>query len=116
MDRIVVLGSTNTDMVITADHLPVPGETICDGSFKMHPGGKGANQAVAVARLSAEPGACEFIAKVGDDVFGRETGERLRRDGIAANLIVDPVNASGTALILVDSKGQNVISVSPTRS
>ncbi|MBQ6135929.1 MAG: ribokinase [Kiritimatiellae bacterium] len=111
MDRIVVLGSTNTDMVITADHLPVPGETICDGSFKMHPGGKGANQAVAVARLSAEPGACEFIAKVGDDVFGRETGERLRRDGIAANLIVDPVNASGTALILVDSKGQNVISV-----
>ena len=111
MDRIVVLGSTNTDMVITADHLPVPGETICDGSFKMHPGGKGANQAVAVARLSAEPGACEFIAKVGDDVFGRETGERLRKDGIAANLIVDHANASGTALILVDSKGQNVISV-----
>jgi len=111
MKEIVVLGSTNTDMVITADHLPVPGETICDGSFKMHPGGKGANQAVAVSRLSSSPGACEFIAKVGDDLFGRETGDRLRKDGIVAKLVVDHDNASGTALILVDSSGQNVISV-----
>ncbi len=111
MKEIVVLGSTNTDMVITADHLPVPGETICDGSFKMHPGGKGANQAVAVARLSSSPGACEFIAKVGDDLFGSETGDRLRRDGILPNLVVDHEHASGTAIILVDKKGQNVISV-----
>lgn len=108
---IVVLGSTNTDMVIKADHLPVPGETICDGAFKMHPGGKGANQAVAVARLSARQGACEFIAKVGDDLFGRETGDRLRGDGIVPRLVVDAENASGTALILVDRAGQNVISV-----
>ena len=111
MKEIVVLGSTNTDMVITADHLPVPGETICDGSFKMHPGGKGANQAVAVARLSGTPETCEFIAKVGDDVFGNETADRLRRDGIIPKLVIDRENASGTALILVDKKGQNVISV-----
>ena len=111
MKEIVVLGSTNTDMVITADHLPVPGETICDGSFKMHPGGKGANQAVAVARLSGTPETCEFIAKVGDDVCGNETADRLRRDGIVPKLVIDRENASGTALILVDKKGQNVISV-----
>ena len=111
MKEIVVLGSTNTDMVIAADHLPVPGETICDGSFKMHPGGKGANQAVAVARLSAAPDTCAFIAKVGDDLFGSETGDRLRRDRIVPKLVVDRENPSGTALILVDKNGQNVISV-----
>ncbi len=111
MKKIVVLGSTNTDMVITGKRLPVPGETISDGHFMMNPGGKGANQAVAVARLSAKKGACEFIAKVGDDLFGRETAARMKKEGIKANLIVDKKEPSGTALILVDSKGQNVISV-----
>ena len=82
MKKIVVLGSTNTDMVIAGKKIPVPGETVCGGSFLMNPGGKGANQAVAVARLSAKKGACIFIAKVGDDLFGRETATRLRRDGI----------------------------------
>ena len=77
----------------------------------MNPGGKGANQAVAVARLSAKKGTCVFIAKVGDDLFGRESAARLRKDTIDAKLVVDRKNASGTALILVDSKGQNVISV-----
>ena len=109
--KITVLGSTNTDMVITGKHLPVPGETISDGRFMMNPGGKGANQAVAVARLSAKRGACAFIAKVGDDLFGRETAVRMKKDGIAAHLVVDKKEPSGTALILVDSKGQNVISV-----
>ena len=111
MKKIVVLGSTNTDMVITGKKIPVPGETVCGGSFLMNPGGKGANQAVAVARLSAKKGACIFIAKVGDDLFGRETAARLRRDSIVARLVVDKKEASGTALILVDAKGQNVISV-----
>ena len=111
MKRIVVLGSTNTDMVITGKKIPVPGETVCGGSFLMNPGGKGANQAVAAARLSAKKGACIFIAKVGDDLFGRETATRLKRDGILPRLVVDKKEASGTALILVDSKGQNVISV-----
>lgn len=111
MKKIVVLGSTNTDMVIAGRKIPVPGETVSGGKFLMNPGGKGANQAVAVARLSAKKGSCVFIAKVGDDLFGRETAERMKKDAIDAKLIVDKKNPSGTALILVDSKGQNVISV-----
>lgn len=108
---IVVLGSTNTDMVISGAKIPVPGETVCGGSFMMNPGGKGANQAVAVARLAAKKGLCTFIAKVGDDLFGRETAVRMAADKINAKLIVDKKAASGTALILVDRKGQNCISV-----
>ena len=108
---IVVLGSTNTDMVISGAKIPVPGETVCGGSFMMNPGGKGANQAVAVARLAAKKGQCTFIAKVGDDLFGRETAARLAADRIDAKLVVDKKGASGTALILVDPKGQNCISV-----
>ena len=111
MKRIVVLGSTNTDMVIAGKKIPVPGETISGGKFLMNPGGKGANQAVAVARLSAKKGACQFIAKVGNDLFGRETAVRMRKDGIDAKLIIDKKEPSGTALILVASNGQNVISV-----
>ena len=111
MKKIVVLGSTNTDMVIAGKKIPLPGETISGGMFLMNPGGKGANQAVAVARLSAKRGACTFIAKVGDDLFGRETAERMKRDGIDAKLVVDRRNPSGTALILVAPNGQNVISV-----
>jgi len=111
MKAIVVLGSTNTDMVITGKKIPVPGETVSGGRFLMNPGGKGANQAVAVARLSAKKGACTFIAKVGDDLFGRDTAARLKKDGIVPRLVVDKKEPSGTALILVDSKGQNVISV-----
>ena len=109
--KIVVLGSTNTDMVIAGAKIPVPGETVSGGKFLMNPGGKGANQAVAVARLSARRGGRTFVAKVGDDLFGRETATRLKREGIAARLVVDPAEPSGTALIMVDAKGQNVISV-----
>lgn len=109
--KIIVLGSTNTDMVITGKKIPVPGETVSGGKFLMNPGGKGANQAVAVARLSAKKGVCTFVAKVGDDLFGRETAARLKRDGIVSRLVIDKNEPSGTALILVDVKGQNVISV-----
>ncbi len=111
MKKIIVLGSTNTDMVITGKKIPVPGETISGGRFMMNPGGKGANQAVAVARLSAKRGACTFIAKVGDDLFGRDTAVRMKKDAISAHLVIDRKEPSGTALILVDAKGQNVISV-----
>ena len=111
MKKIVVLGSTNTDMVVTGKRIPKPGETVSGGTFLMNPGGKGANQAVAVARLSASKGACTFIGKVGDDMFGRDCAKRMKKDGITARLVVDGANASGTALILVDAKGQNVISV-----
>ena len=111
MKRIVVLGSTNTDMVIAGKKIPVPGETVSGGTFMMNPGGKGANQAVAVARLSARRGACTFIAKVGDDLFGRDTAALMKKDDIVARLVVDKKEPSGTALILVDARGQNVISV-----
>ena len=111
MKKIVVLGSCNTDMVISGKKIPVPGETVSGGTFMMNPGGKGANQAVAVARLGAKRGRCTFIGKVGDDLFGRETAVRMKKDGIDAKLVIDRREASGTALILVDRKGQNVISV-----
>ena len=109
--KIVVIGSTNTDMVVAGKKIPVPGETISGGKFLMNPGGKGANQAVAVARLAARRGCCMFIAKVGDDLFGRETAVRMKKDSIDAKLVVDRKNPSGTALILVAPNGQNVISV-----
>jgi ribokinase len=111
MKKILVVGSTNTDMVISNRSLPKAGETISGGAFMMNPGGKGANQAVAVARLSAKKKACVFVAKVGDDLFGRETAARMRKDGVDARLCIDKKEPSGTALILVDAKGQNQISV-----
>ena len=66
--KILVVGSSNTDMVIKTDHLPRAGETVLGGTFFMNPGGKGANQAVAIARLG---GRITFICKTGNDVFGR---------------------------------------------
>ena len=111
MKSIIVLGSTKTDMVISGRKIPAPGETVSGGSFMMNPGGKGANQAVAAARLGNGATRCLFIAKVGDDLFGRDTAARLSQDGIDARLLVDEKEASGTALILVDEKGQNCISV-----
>ena len=108
---IIVLGSTNTDMVIRSRRIPAPGETVSGGTFLMNPGGKGANQAVAVARLGGKATKCIFVAKVGNDLFGRDTARRMKADGIDARLIVDTHEPSGTALILVDKNGQNCISV-----
>ena len=110
MAKIIVIGSTNTDMVVRSARIPVPGETVTGGMFLLNPGGKGANQAVACARLGGET---VFVAKVGNDAFGRETGPRLAQDGIDARLLVDPAAASGVALILVDAEGRNCISVAP---
>jgi len=107
--RLVVVGSSNTDMVVQSDRLPGPGETLTGGRFAMVPGGKGANQAVAAARLGAD---VTFVAKVGDDVFGHQAIEGYRRDGIRTDLILrDPDHATGVALILVDKAGENLISV-----
>lgn len=108
--KIFVLGSTNTDMVIRGQRIPSPGETVSGGRFLMNPGGKGANQAIAVARLLSR-GGCVYIGKVGDDLFGCESQERFRAEGMDVRLAVDSENASGTALILVDACGQNCISV-----
>jgi ribokinase len=109
MKRIVVIGSTNTDMVVKAARIPAPGETILGGRFLMNPGGKGANQAVAAARLGGE---VTFVAKVGDDLFGREAKALFEKEGInIRHVFTDASEPSGVALIMVDAKGENCISV-----
>jgi len=109
MPRIVVVGSVNTDMVVKGRRLPSPGETVTGGQFVMAAGGKGANQAVAAARLGAQ---VTLVAKVGQDVFGDQAIDNFRREGIQTNcLLRDEQNATGVALILVDEHGENLISV-----
>lgn len=106
---LVVVGSTNTDMVIISNHLPAAGETILGGDFFMNPGGKGANQAVAAQRLG---GNVTFIAKTGNDIFGRQSLQLFRDEGIDTELmVIDPVHPSGVALITLDKKGENTIVV-----
>jgi len=111
MSRILVIGSSNTDMVIKTEKLPVPGETILGGTFLMNPGGKGANQAVAAARLD---GKVTFITKRGNDLFGNQAVGLLMREGIHTQYIVKDLEfPSGVALITVDSSGENSIVVAP---
>jgi ribokinase len=111
MPGIIVIGSSNTDMVIKTQKLPAPGETILGGTFLMNPGGKGANQAVAAARLG---GKVTFITKRGNDLFGNQAVELLMREGIDTQYVVkDPELPSGVALITVDSTGENIIVVAP---
>jgi ribokinase len=106
---ILVIGSSNTDMVIKADHLPQPGETILGGVFLMNPGGKGANQAVAAARLG---GSVVFICKTGNDIFGRQSIQLFKEEGInTAFVVADSANPSGVALITVDKNAENCIVV-----
>lgn len=106
---ILVIGSSNTDMVIKADHLPQPGETILGGTFFMNPGGKGANQAVAAARLN---GKVSFICKTGNDIFGKQSIQLFEEEGINTQFIVsDQKNPSGVALITVDKNAENCIVV-----
>ena len=94
---ILVIGSSNTDMVIKANHFPVPGETILGGEFFMFPRGKGANQAVAASRLGAD---VTFIAKVGRDIFGAQALQQFKKEGINTEFIIsDKDNPSGVALI-----------------
>ncbi len=109
MSKIVVVGSSNTDMVIKSERLPAAGETILGGKFFMNPGGKGANQAVAAARLGGE---VVFVAKVGNDIFGQQAVAGFRQEGINTDHIgVDMHLPSGVATIMVDDKGENCISV-----
>ncbi len=107
--KIVIIGSCNTDMVINTERLPLPGETIIGGSFFMNAGGKGANQAVAAARLGGD--VC-FMAKIGNDHFGSRSIEQYRAEGIdVEHILVDEEQPSGVALIMVDAKGENCIAV-----
>ena len=107
--RIVVVGSVNTDMVVKGPRLPEPSETVIGGKFVMVPGGKGANQAVAAARLGAD---VTLVAKVGQDLLGDQAIENYRREGINVDLVFrDPATHTGVALILVGAGGENMISV-----
>ena len=107
--QILVVGSCNTDMVIKAAHLPRPGETILGGTFFMNPGGKGAHQAVAIARLG---GSVTFICKTGSDIFGHQSQQLFEEEGINTSYVFsDSGNPSGVALITVDEKAENCIVV-----
>ncbi len=107
--KIVVAGSSNTDMILQMDHIPRPGETILGGQFSMAAGGKGANQAVAAARAG---GQVTFLARVGADMFGRQAVEGFRRDGIDVRYVLEDDQApSGVALIFVAANGENSIGV-----
>ncbi|MGM9700842.1 MAG: ribokinase [Prevotella sp.] len=107
--RILVVGSANTDMVISAEHFPLPGETMMGHGFMTNHGGKGANQAVAAARLE---GNTAFIGKVGDDQFGHSTIEMMKGEGIdVTGLTVTSEQASGVALITTVPSGENSIIV-----
>ncbi len=111
MKKIIVVGSANTDMVVKSAKLPLPGQTLLGGTFFMNAGGKGANQAVAAARLG---GNVTLVAKVGNDIFGKQTIEGLQKENINIDhVFVDESAPSGTALIMVDDEGENCIVVAP---
>lgn len=111
MVRITVVGSLNMDLVVKARRLPQAGETVSGGTFGTFPGGKGANQAVAAARLGAR---VAMVGRVGADAFGRQLVDALTRDRIdVSHVRTDPASATGVAFIGVDVEGQNMIMVAP---
>lgn len=109
MSRLTVIGSINLDLVATAPRLPVAGETVTGATLARHPGGKGANQALAAARLGAE---VALIGRVGDDAMADEALVLLRAAGVdLSGLAIDPAAPTGVALIAVDPSGENQIVV-----
>ena len=107
--KIVVVGSSNTDMIIQLDRIPRPGETLLGGEFTSAAGGKGANQAVGAARAGGD---VTFIARVGKDIFGDQAVAGFRKDGINVNHVFrDAAAPSGVALIFVAKDGENSIAV-----
>lgn len=108
---ITVVGSSNMDLVVKSQRIPAVGETILGGDFIMAPGGKGANQAVAAAKLGAH---VYFVAKVGDDVFGQQSMANFEKEGVDTKYVAQTTDApSGVALIMVDDEGNNSIVVAP---
>lgn len=111
MAHIVVVGSLNMDLVVQAPHIPVPGETVMGHDFGTFPGGKGANQAVAAARLGAE---VTLVGRVGADEFGQRLLRRLETEGVDVKHVgVDEQAATGIALITLEASGENSIVVAP---
>lgn len=108
MSRVVVVGSANLDLVVSAPVLPRPGETVLGHDFRMVPGGKGANQAVAAARAGAD---CAFIGAVGDDPFAARLGAHLAESGVDIAGLRTVPGPSGVALIAVDDAAENLIVV-----
>ncbi len=109
MAHILVVGSLNMDLVVHMPAIPRPGETLLGGVFRTFPGGKGANQAVAAARLGAK---VSMIGCVGADSFGQQLRQLIIDEGIdASGIITDPHTATGVALITVDRQGQNSIAI-----
>ena len=109
--KVLVIGSSNTDMVIKTSRIPVPGETIIGGSFFMNQGGKGANQAITAARLGAQVG---FVCKLGTDLFGKQAEYSFEKEGIDTSYVFsDFLHPTGVALILVDNAAENCIVVAP---
>lgn len=109
--HVVVIGSSNIDLVCRVPMLPRPGETVGGGEFMTACGGKGANQAVAAARSGAD---VHFITRVGNDAHGRLMLDTLEREGVQVlPAEPDPATPTGTALILVDDAGENAIAVAP---
>jgi len=109
MSKIIVIGSSNTDMIVKVPRIPAPGETILGGKFVKAAGGKGANQAVAAARCGGE---VTFIANTGDDALGKEAIEGFKKEGINTDhIFVDRETPSGVALIFVGEDGENSIAV-----
>ena len=109
--KVAVVGSSNMDLVVKSTRIPAVGETILGGDFIMAPGGKGANQAVAAAKLGAQ---VYFIAKLGDDIFGQQSLNNFKKEGVNTTYVVQTNEApSGVALIMVDQKGSNSIVVAP---
>jgi ribokinase len=107
--RIVVVGSSNTDMIIKVPHVPMPGETIIGGTFSTAAGGKGANQAVAAARAGGE---VTLVGRVGEDMFGRKAKDGFIKDNINVDHVLSDKDApSGVALIFVGEDGENSIAV-----
>ncbi|HSG86629.1 MAG TPA: ribokinase [Candidatus Limnocylindrales bacterium] len=107
--RVIVVGSVNVDLVVRAEHLPAPGETVTGGSFEQHHGGKGGNQAVAAARLGRPT---LFVGAVGDDAFAAEARSALAAEHVdTSRLLTIPETATGVAIIMVDDRGENLIGV-----
>lgn len=109
--QIAVVGSSNMDLVVKSTRIPAVGETILGGDFIMTPGGKGANQAVAAAKLGAE---VYFIAKLGNDIFAEQSLNNFKKAGVNTKYVIQTNEApSGVALIMVDGEGNNLIVVAP---
>ncbi|MCE5200267.1 MAG: ribokinase [Armatimonadota bacterium] len=109
--KIVVIGSFNMDMIVTAEHIPKPGETVVGGKFASALGGKGANQAIAAARAG---GKVAFVARVGNDPFATEGIRSFKQNSIDTDHVIrDSSASSGVALIMVDKLGENLIAVAP---